>query len=739
MCWWARITILLLCVLLVAAVCSPQQMQDYLSQGTDYVFEEREAIDYALVIDRSGSMRVGNRFSEAQAAASGFSEQLVSDDRAAVISFDSSGQLVAPFSSDEDALKQAINSMRIGDWTQYQAGLYRALEAYATRTQQNRGVVVFMSDGRPDDNPSELDSAVNDVLAAGLCLYTIAYADEADDEAQRVLESMALRSVEATGCGGYFRAEEDTYDLRRIYSQIYDETSSQELFDVAVDVDVASEVSLSVSARSSLNSASFEGLACFEPVVDIVVLRDDRPVFEQRSSRMDAQVLLERGEYEYFVSVRETCGGACSFTGSAQGSFVVDQGAAVCSSSFSQIRSVVRSTQSARVFMDSEGFVPVEAVTDGVVSWENRRSAPVSVVGTGASGFESPPIPVGGDWSFAFPAGRFLYEDDAGEQGVVVSQPRDFTAPGVDVVVVVDRSGSMAGEQMRLARDSVQSLLGLLGPRDRASVVTFSSRAQVLLPLTSDFARLQRRVGSISADGSTSYVRALEKLPEVLRGGRNQRQVVIFVSDGLPTDQGGLDAVMSSLRENLGGACLYTVGYGDEGVLAAGALSSMASYSQRVNGCGLFYFAAARDQDLSEVLGEVFSLSKQPDLELYDVSVESSDGSFLVSTRVRSAHNGLGVPSRDSVCIPPADVSVVVDDRRFPLRYSNGVYSGMVPVVDGLLVARVVDQGDPSRVLVGSVALSRSSSLRWWVVGMSVMLVLLVFAKIFMVRTRPSN
>ncbi|XP_012834579.1 PREDICTED: uncharacterized protein LOC105955411 [Erythranthe guttata] len=53
----------------------------------------------------------------------------------------------------------------------------------------------------------------------------------------------------------------------------------------------------------------------------------------------------------------------------------------------------------------------------------------------------------------------------------------DFRAP-IDLVTVLDVSGSMSGEKLSLVKHAVHFVIDQLGPRDRLSVVSFSSRAQ---------------------------------------------------------------------------------------------------------------------------------------------------------------------------------------------------------------------------------------------------------------------
>ncbi len=737
-----RVAIGIFCLLLfTAAVCSPQQAQDFLSSGTQYTFDERQVIDYSLVIDRSGSMRVGGRFSEAQRAATDFVHELARGDRAGVIGFDSRSVLYQRFSADQEEVISSIDSMTIGDWTQYNEGLYRALEEFSAREEQdNRGIIIFMSDGRPDDNTEVLEQAVTDVLAADLCVYTIAYAEEADEQAQEVLADIASRSEQATGCGGYFRAEEDTYDLSRIYRQIYLETASNELINVSVDVDTSNEVTLDATLSSSLNQQPLSGLACFEPQLRVVITRSGQAVFEQETTSSQITTDLQQGVYDYQIVARETCGGACDFYGSASGQFTVSEGARACDSSFNQILSTVRSVDEQEVRITPSGFEPRNLSAHGVVSFTNELSRPIYLVGTGEYLFESFLMQPGQSWRYAFDRGDIEYTDSEADfsSGVIRSTPL-LRAPGagVDLALVLDTSGSMAGEQMRVARESSQSLARQMRSQDRAGVVTFSSTAHTLLPLSSEFDRMQRRLASVRSGGATSYVSALEELPGLFRDSRNDKRAVLFVSDGVPTDRGGVDAVLASLEENLpAGVCLYTVGYGSEGVLAVGALEAMAQYSQEVNGCGLFYYAPAQQEYLSRVLGEVLALEREQELEVFDVSSEQvGEERFEVSVRVRSAHNEVEVPAQAAACIPEASVYAFFGPDRTPLAYNEASerYEGVVRSEDisgALVVASLVDEANPSRVVAGSYTFSSQEAFAWWeLLGLGVLV--LLSAKIF--------
>ena len=82
-------------------------------------------------------------------------------------------------------------------------------------------------------------------------------------------------------------------------------------------------------------------------------------------------------------------------------------------------------------------------------------------------------------------------------------QPR----PALDVALVLDRSGSMAGFKLALARSAAQRALQLLRPDDRFALVVYDDRADVLIEMTSAtpeaIRKATERLGDVEARGST--------------------------------------------------------------------------------------------------------------------------------------------------------------------------------------------------------------------------------------------
>ena len=99
------------------------------------------------------------------------------------------------------------------------------------------------------------------------------------------------------------------------------------------------------------------------------------------------------------------------------------------------------------------------------------------------------------------------------------------------VALGVDRSWSMAGEPLRLAKQASQAFLRALKPDDRAMVVAISSDADVIAPLTMDRLEQARAIAALDPWSTTALhdgiLAALDRLePEP------GRQALVLFSDG---------------------------------------------------------------------------------------------------------------------------------------------------------------------------------------------------------------
>lgn len=111
----------------------------------------------------------------------------------------------------------------------------------------------------------------------------------------------------------------------------------------------------------------------------------------------------------------------------------------------------------------------------------------------------------------------------------------------VDLVTVLDISGSMAGTKLALLKRAMGFVIQNLGSNDRLSVIAFSSTARRLFPLRrmSDTGRQQalQAVNSLVANGGTNIAEGLRKGAKVMEERREKNPVasIILLSDGQDT------------------------------------------------------------------------------------------------------------------------------------------------------------------------------------------------------------
>ena len=144
----------------------------------------------------------------------------------------------------------------------------------------------------------------------------------------------------------------------------------------------------------------------------------------------------------------------------------------------------------------------------------------------------------------------------------------------VDLVVVMDTSGSMAGDKIAAARQSLGQFIGLLDDRDRLQIITFNSTATTLTPLESVGSKrddLQRRVQGIFESGGTAlYDSILGAYTDLqTNGDPTHIRALVVLTDGQDTDSSSsLDQVVQgiSISGEEGGNAIkvFTIAFGDD-------------------------------------------------------------------------------------------------------------------------------------------------------------------------------
>ncbi|KAL1833905.1 hypothetical protein ACET3Z_003556 [Daucus carota] len=118
--------------------------------------------------------------------------------------------------------------------------------------------------------------------------------------------------------------------------------------------------------------------------------------------------------------------------------------------------------------------------------------------------------------------------------------PNSKRAP-IDLVIVLDVSGSMDGSKLSLLKRAAQFVIQNLGPTDRLSIVVFSSNARRIFPLRkmTDRGRDDAIIAirSLSANGGTNIMEGLRQGARIIHERREKNPVasIILLSDGKDT------------------------------------------------------------------------------------------------------------------------------------------------------------------------------------------------------------
>ncbi len=124
--------------------------------------------------------------------------------------------------------------------------------------------------------------------------------------------------------------------------------------------------------------------------------------------------------------------------------------------------------------------------------------------------------------------------------------------PRVALALVIDKSGSMAGSKMEMAKEASIRSVRLLGPQDQAAVLAFDSVPQwVTMPTPLDDRgreQVERAIGGVFAGGGTEIFPAVAAGFEALRGVDADTRHLILLTDGRSASTGDYGQLMDQMR-----------------------------------------------------------------------------------------------------------------------------------------------------------------------------------------------
>ncbi len=162
-----------------------------------------------------------------------------------------------------------------------------------------------------------------------------------------------------------------------------------------------------------------------------------------------------------------------------------------------------------------------------------------------------------------------LYVDDRGrpEDPLERTLPAKLVPPrspeGTCVILIMDKSSSMEGRKMELARLSAIGVVDNLRPEDRVGVLIFDNSFQWAVPIrkAENQSLIKRLVSGITADGGTQIAPALEEAYRRSLPVKATYKHMVLLTDGI-SEEG--DSIALAQQANNNHVTISTVGLGQD-------------------------------------------------------------------------------------------------------------------------------------------------------------------------------
>lgn len=454
-------------------------------EGRSAACEERPTIrpvDVVLAIDNSDSMD-GDPLIQAKQAAQSFLDAIDFDSaRVGLVQFDSSATVIHPLDTDAEAISTAINAITIGRGT----AIDRALQVSAEYLQNSlrssaTGIIVLLSDG---DSDSDTAVQMADVAKrAGIQIVSVGLGDEIDPD---LLADIA--STDDDGAPRYHFSP-DPASLQAVYTDIAADVTELILasnFSLIYDIDTANFVVVPNSA-TPMASPTANGLAWTQPYLEDGVNTFSFQITSQSSGTFDFSNLIEATYLE------------CE-----------------------QDSQTIRISNGPPVTIEEPQLL--EPTPTSTVIPESPAPPATSEYITMTITAEPETVNVGDAVTV-----RITVSGSSEQCGQsVVQKP-------VDVILVLDHSGSMEGTPLEQAKQAAQAFVREMDlENDRVGIVQFASGASVAQPLSGDEATIIQAIEGINLAGGTAIHAGLETAFNELNGQLRDDAlpVIVLLSDG---------------------------------------------------------------------------------------------------------------------------------------------------------------------------------------------------------------
>ncbi|HET6615948.1 MAG TPA: VWA domain-containing protein [Dehalococcoidia bacterium] len=160
---------------------------------------------------------------------------------------------------------------------------------------------------------------------------------------------------------------------------------------------------------------------------------------------------------------------------------------------------------------------------------------------------------------------QFTVTANGNAVSVVAAELASSQDEPLDLTLVLDTSGSMAGAAMTNAKDAAKALIAELAPNDRVAVIGFADQVVVVQDYTSDRAAVNAAIDGLVAQGNTALYQATAVAAFKAVSSTATRKAVVLLSDG--ADFGGASAATREEAVNAArnaGVPYFTIAQGSD-------------------------------------------------------------------------------------------------------------------------------------------------------------------------------
>ena len=192
----------------------------------------------------------------------------------------------------------------------------------------------------------------------------------------------------------------------------------------------------------------------------------------------------------------------------------------------------------------------------------------------------------------------------------------DITSNPVDIVLILDRSGSMSGSAIANLKNGAKAFIdviyeatggtgGQIAGGTRIGIVSFADVATQDENMITDVDDLKAAVDGLSAGGSTNHADAFTKALDLLQNSTANEQVMVIFTDGFTTAGGDPNPIAAQARAQ--GVIIYSIGLSGNGGIDVQALEDWAS-----DPSSAYVVITPDDAELEEIFKELAENISKP-------------------------------------------------------------------------------------------------------------------------------